>query len=117
MGGTFVEELGDGLGCGSCSFGLGRRESTKSDKKSAVDGASVKQEGRDDSLDAGETASVKWFGVVSRWGELDFGAIRGGSPGVRSMLGTRRTFGKVGVEGYFDTRAWRGRRFGQRSPI
>jgi len=24
MGGTVVEELGDGLGCGSCSFGLGR---------------------------------------------------------------------------------------------
>ena len=23
-GGTVVEELGDGLGCGSCSFGLGR---------------------------------------------------------------------------------------------
>jgi hypothetical protein len=22
MGGTLVEELGDGLGCGSCSFGL-----------------------------------------------------------------------------------------------
>jgi hypothetical protein len=51
-------------------------------------------------LDAGETAGVEWFGVVSRWGELDFGAIRGGSPGVRSMLGTRRTFGKVGVEGF-----------------
>jgi len=37
MGGTVVEELGDVLGCGSCSFGLGRRESTKSDKKCAVD--------------------------------------------------------------------------------
>jgi len=53
-------------------------------------------------LDAGETASVEWLGVVSRWGELDFGAIRGGSPGVRSMLGTRRPFGKVGVEGFLD---------------
>ena len=82
MGGTVVEELGDGLCCGSCSFGLGRQESTKSDKKCAVDGASVKQEGPDDLLDAGETASVEQLGVVSRWGELDFGAIRGGSPGV-----------------------------------
>ena len=53
-------------------------------------------------MDAGETASVKWFGVVSRWGELDFGAISRGSPGARSMLGTRRTFGKVGVEGFLD---------------
>jgi len=51
-------------------------------------------------LDAGETAGVEWFGVVSRWGELDFGAIRGGSPGVRSMLGTLRTFVKVGFEGF-----------------
>jgi len=108
MGGTVVEELNNGLGCGSCSFGLGRQESTKSDKKSAVNGASVKQEGPDDLLDAGETASVEWCGVVSRWSELDFGAIRRGSPGVRSMLGTRWTFGKVGVEGFFDTRAWRG---------
>jgi len=53
-------------------------------------------------LDAGETAGVEWFGVVSRWGELDFGAIRGGSPGVRSMLGTLGTFVKVGFEGFFD---------------
>ena len=102
MGGTVVKEMGDGLGCGSCSFGLGHRESTKSNKKCAVDGASVKQEGPDDSLDAGETASVEWVGVVSRWGELDFGAISGGSPGVRSMLGTRWTFGKEGVEGFLD---------------
>ena len=41
-------------------------------------------------------------GVVSRWGELDFGAKRGGSPGVRSMLGTLRMFGKVGVGGFLD---------------
>ena len=53
-------------------------------------------------MDAGETAGVEWFGVVSWWGELDFGAIRRGSPGVRSMLGTRRTFGKVGVKGFFN---------------
>ena len=82
------------LGCTNSSW--------KRVKKSAVDGASVKQEGANDSLDADETAGVKWFGVVSRWGELDFGAIRGGSPGVRSMLGTLRTFGEVGVEGFFD---------------
>jgi len=53
-------------------------------------------------LDAGETAGVEWFGVVSRWGELDFGALRGGSPGVRSMLRTLWTFGMVGLEGFFD---------------
>ena len=40
-----------------------------------VDGASVEQESANDALDSGKTAGVEWFGVVSRWGELDFGAI------------------------------------------
>ena len=53
-------------------------------------------------LNSDKTAGVEWFGVVSRWGELDFGAIRRGSPGVRSMVGTLWTFVKVGFEGFFD---------------
>ena len=53
-------------------------------------------------LDSGKTAGVEWFGVISRWDELDFGAIRRGGPGVLSMLGTLGTFVKTGFEGFFD---------------
>ena len=54
-------------------------------------------------LNSDKTAGVEWFGVVSWWGELDFGAIRRGGPGMHaSMLGTLGMFVKVSFEGFFD---------------
>jgi len=35
-------------------------------------------------LNSDKTAGVEWFGVVSWWGELDFGAIRRGGPGMHA---------------------------------
>ena len=68
--------------------------------KCVVNGASIEEESANDALDSGKTTGVEWFGVVSRWVELDFGAIGRSGPGVRSMLGTLGTFVKVTFEAF-----------------
>mgnify|MGYP000638919288 CR=1 FL=1 len=80
MGGRIVEELSAGLGGRGDACGLGGGKGAEADKHGGVNGPGVEEEGADDCLESSDSASAKFAGGASSFGELGRGPVDGLGP-------------------------------------